>query len=171
MLKGKLICLTEVRRDDTETLYRWINDAETVRFNAPWRPVPWANHSGWFDGIGRDQSKVVLVIRKEPTGAAIGVIQLLDIHPVHRSAELTTRIGSESDRGEGYGTEALKLALDFARRDLNLGRVWLRVFATNERAIRAYTKAGFEIEGTMRRAAWINGAWVDEIIMASLMTP
>lgn len=29
-------------------------------------------------------------------------------------------------------------------------------------------KAAFEIEGTMRRAAWINGEWVDEFIIAIL---
>ena len=139
-----------------------------VRFNAPWRPVPWTSHAGWFDGIGRDASKIVLVIRKEQDGPAIGITQLIDIHSVHRSAELTIRIGQDADRGKGYGTQALKLALDFARRDLNLHRVWLRVYATNERAVRAYAKAGLHQEGVMRQAAWVDGAWVDEVLMASL---
>jgi hypothetical protein len=65
-----------------------------VRFNAPWRPVPWGSHAKWFDALGRDASLVMLVIRKDHTGPAIGVVQLINIHPVHRSAELTTRIRS-----------------------------------------------------------------------------
>src|SRR6185312_14337415 len=93
---------------------------------------------------------------------------LINIHPIHRLAELSIRIGTEADRSQGFGTAALKAALDFAWRDLNLQRVWLRVFASNERAITAYTRAGFQKEGVLRRAAWINGAWQNEIVMAVL---
>jgi RimJ/RimL family protein N-acetyltransferase len=168
LIKGTRICLTEVRREDSETMYRWINDAETVRYNAPYSPVSWANHGAWFDGLGKNPSRVVLAIRSIEDQAIIGVIQLLDIHPVHRTAELTTRIGDDKHRGKGHGTEALKLAISFAWRDLNLQRIWLRVFATNARAIRAYEKAGFTTEGTLRRAAWIDGQWVDELAMAVL---
>ncbi len=166
MQEGKRVCLTEVRPQDSETLFRWINDPDTVRFNAPYAPVPWANHVAWFDSLGKAHDRVVLAIRLNDS--IIGVVQLIDIHRVHRSAELTTRIGSDADRGNGYGTEAIKLAIDFAWRDLNLQRVWLRVFADNARAIKAYEKAGFQREGTMRRSAWIDGRWVDQEIMAVL---
>jgi ribosomal-protein-alanine N-acetyltransferase len=168
MLRGQSIVLTEVRKADSQTFYRWINDAETVRFNAPWKPIVPDNHNAWFDGIGKNGSQVVLAIREADDESAIGYVQLINIHPIHRSAELTIRIGDADKRGKGCGTVALKLALDFARRDLNLQRVWLRVFAGNGRAIRAYEKAGFEREGVMRRAAWIDGDWRDEIIMAAL---
>lgn len=168
MHEGKRVCLTEVRREDSETLFRWINDPDTVRFNAPYAPVPWVSHAAWFDALGKSPDRVVLAIRLDET--IIGVVQLIDIHRIHRSAELTTRIGSDADRGNGYGTEAIKLAIDFAWRDLNLQRVWLRVFADNARAIKAYEKAGFQREGTMRRSAWIDGRWVDQEIMAVLRT-
>ena len=168
MLKGNAVHLTEVRREDSEIMYRWINDAETVRFNAPYLPVTWSGHSAWFDNLGKDSSKIVLAIRETAGKELIGVVQLIDIHPIHRSAELTTRIGDAAKRGKGYGTEALRLTLDFAWRDLNLQRVWLRVFASNERAIRAYARAGFLSEGRMRRAAWVNGGWEDQIVMAAL---
>jgi RimJ/RimL family protein N-acetyltransferase len=92
-------------------------------------------------------------------------VQLTDIDPVHRSAELTIRIGDESERGAGHGTEALKQTIDFAWRDLNLHRVWLRVFADNTRAIRAYKKAGFVEEGVMRDAAHIDGRYVDMALL------
>ncbi|CAB3901029.1 Spermidine N(1)-acetyltransferase [Achromobacter insuavis] len=78
------------------------------------------------------------------------------------------RIGDDVNRGKGAGTEALKLMLDFAWRDLNLQRVWLRVFESNVRAQRAYEKAGFEVEGVMRRAVWINGRWENEVILGWL---
>lgn len=168
MIRAGEIVLTEIRAQDAATLQRWINDAQTARFNAPWRPVPASAHEDWFAALGRDAGKVVLAIRAAADGPALGVVQLLDIHPVHRSAQLTIRIGAEADRGKGYGVSALKGALDFAWRDLNLSRVWLHVFADNERAIRAYARAGFVREGLLRRSAWIDGAWRDAVAMAVL---
>jgi RimJ/RimL family protein N-acetyltransferase len=42
------------------------------------------------------------------------------------------------------------------------------VFSTSERAMKAYKKAGLEVEGVMHRACWMSGHWVDEIMMATL---
>ncbi|MBV8271302.1 MAG: GNAT family N-acetyltransferase [Cupriavidus sp.] len=166
MLRGEHVELTEIRPEDKEALFRWINDAETVRFNAAYRPVDWESHCRWFDELGRSPSRVIFAIRLREQPAIVGTVQLVDVHPVHRSAELIIRIGSATDRGKGFGTEAVKLATNFAFDDLNLVRVWLRVFATNARAIGAYKKAGLAEEGTMRKAVFSQGQWLDEIIMA-----
>ena len=58
--------------------------------------------------------------------------------------------------------------LDHAFRRLGLHRVGLSVFAFNERAIRAYQKAGFRIEGRLREAIWRDGHYVDEVQMGIL---
>lgn len=168
MLKGELVTLTEVRREDSEHMYRWINTSETMRFNAPYRPLSWVSHSMWFDNIGKDPSRVIFAIRPKGEDKAIGAVQLIDIHAIHQTAELTIRIGEEDYRGKGMGTEAIKLVIDFAWRDLHLQRVWLRVFGSNERALQTYRKAGFVKEGIMHRAAWIDGRWQDEIVLAWL---
>jgi RimJ/RimL family protein N-acetyltransferase len=87
---------------------------------------------------------------------------------VHRCAEFGIRIGSEANRGKGYGKEATALALSFCWNHLNLNRVQLIVFGHNARAARVYAAAGFEREGLLRRAAFVDGAWVDLVIMAVL---
>lgn len=168
MLAGTRIALTELRKDDAEPLFGWINDPHTVRFNSPYAPVHELSHLAWLERIISDPSRMVFGIREIQGNQLVGVVQLIDIHPVHRSAELVIRIGSESDRSRGYGTEAVQLAKDFAFRDRNLQRISLKVFADNARAVRAYKKAGFQQEGVLRRAAFINGRWSDEIVMAAL---
>jgi RimJ/RimL family protein N-acetyltransferase len=160
------VTLDAPRLGDSEILFRWINDPATVRFNAAYRPVDEASHAAWFSSIGEDRSRVLFAIRA--AGRLVGTLQLLHIHPVHRSAELTIRIGAETDRGRGYGTAAVKLALRFCWDDLNLQRVWLQVFSDNARAIGAYRKAGFDIEGIQRRAAFVGGRWRDVMLMAVL---
>lgn len=168
MLAGKQIVLTALRRDDAEMLFSWINDPATVRFNAPYAPVHEPSHMAWLEKVVADSSRIVFGVRDRETLRLVGVIQLIDLHPIHRSAELIIRIGSDEDRGRGLGIEALELAIDFAFRDRNLQRISLKVFANNARAIRAYEKAGFEREGVLRRAVFIDGHWVDEIVMAVL---
>lgn len=168
MLTGDKIALTELRRSDSETLFAWINDPDIVRFNAPYSPVHEPGHLAWFDRVTTDASRIVFGIRMLQEDRIVGVLQLVDLHPVHRSAELIIRIGSDADRGRGAGSEAVALAIHFGFRHRNLQRIWLRVFADNPRAIRAYEKAGMVREGLLRRACYIDGAWRDEVVMAVL---
>ena len=79
-------------------------------------------------------------------------------------------IGEHDAWGHGYGREATRLMVDHAFGSLGLHRVALTVFAFNERAIRAYLRVGFVIEGRAREAIWRDGRWWDEIHM-SLLEP
>jgi RimJ/RimL family protein N-acetyltransferase len=168
MVRGKTVGLGPLHDSDGPQLFSWINDPETVRMNAAYAPVHEPNHRAWMAHIGDEQGRIVFGIRRLIDDRLIGVVQLIDIHPVHHSAELTIRIGEEDQRGRGAGTEAVQLACEFAFHDHNLQRVWLRVFTDNSRAIRSYVKAGFVHEGAMRRAAFIDGQWRDLAIMARL---
>jgi RimJ/RimL family protein N-acetyltransferase len=127
-----------------------------------------ASHRAWFESVQQRDDLVVFGIRLVDDDALIGSCQLHSIHAVHRSAELQMRIGSARHRGRGYGSEALGLLLAFAFRDLNLHRVYLHTFATNEVAIRVYEKAGFTTEGTLRDGAYIDGRYVDVLVMSLL---
>lgn len=166
MLKGDKIALTELRRSDAQALFSWINDPEIVRFNAPYKPVHESGHLAWFDQVTTDACRIIFGIRPLGDERIIGVLQLVNHHLIHRSAELIIRIGEDADRGKGLGSEAVKLAIEYGFRHRNLQRVWLRVFADNLRAIRAYEKAGMEREGRLRRSCYIDGSWRDEVVMA-----
>jgi RimJ/RimL family protein N-acetyltransferase len=166
VIRGELVGLGPVLVEDKERLFEWINDPQTVRFNAPFRPVSPAMHERWFQAIGSDPSRILFAVRILADATLVGTVQLVGIHPVHRSAELIIRIGDERQRGRGYGTEAVQLLVDFAWHDLNLHRVFLHVFADNERAIRVYRNAGFAEEGRLVEAAFIDGTWRDVLVMA-----
>lgn len=168
MIKGARVALTELRNEDSSKLFEWINDPETVRMNSAFTPVHEPVHDNWFDRIATDSSKVVFAIRENKTSRLVGALQLVDLHPIHRSVQLSIRIGSEADRSQGYGSEAVRLAIGYAFGDRNLQRLWLIVFGDNARAIRAYEKAGLMIEGTLQRAYYIGGRWKDGVIMAVL---
>jgi RimJ/RimL family protein N-acetyltransferase len=58
--------------------------------------------------------------------------------------------------------------LKYGFNTLNLNRIFLHVFETNPRAIRAYEKAGFSHEGRKRQAEFKNGTYVDILMMSVL---
>ena len=68
-------------------------------------------------------------------------------------------------RGIGLGTALLKRGLEWAT-SAGVRKLCLEVFATNERAIKLYRKMGFEEEGRRKGQYMIDGALVDEVLMA-----
>jgi diamine N-acetyltransferase len=168
MLLGSRISIGPFVPEDFAAVFCWINDVAAARLDLAYRPIDMMTHQQWWQGLGKDPSKVVFAIRKTSDPAIIGFVQIAGINSVHRSAEMGIRIGEEKNRGQGYGKEVLGLALDYCWSHLNLNRVQLTVFKNNVRAIGAYKAAGFRKEGRMRKAAFIDGDWVDLILMAAL---
>ncbi|HQV63828.1 MAG TPA: GNAT family protein, partial [Anaerolineales bacterium] len=85
-----------------------------------------------------------------------------------RNAFVGIGINNREDWGKGYGTEAMKLMLQFAFTEVNLYRVTLTVFEYNPRAIRSYEKAGFRHEGRLRGALLKDGKRWDVLYMGIL---
>ena len=67
-----------------------------------------------------------------------------------------------------HGTEAIGLLLQYAFSQMNLNRVYLRVCADNERAVRCYEKCGFREEGRFREHVYLDGQYRDVLQMAIL---
>lgn len=168
MLIGQHITLGPLVPEDFGPIFCWANDAASARLDFAYRPVDMMAHQQWWDGIGKDPSRVVFAIRKLDAPVIIGYVQITNINPTHRSAEIGIRIGAEHNRNQGFGREALRLGVDFGWNHLNLNRIHLIVFKHNHRAISAYRAAGFKKEGVLRKAAFIGGDWVDLVPMAML---
>ena len=70
-----------------------------------------------------------------------------------RYDELFGRIGEAEDRSTSV---------------IDLNEVKLSVFATNERAIRSYEKAGFVVDGRLRQEVYRGGRYIDTLEMSIL---
>jgi RimJ/RimL family protein N-acetyltransferase len=160
------VLLRPVVDADSDLLFGWINDHDLVVFNAPFREVSRPEHDAWFSRIQSRNDVAFFMIEDTESGKAIGSCQLLNIHSVHRSAELQIRIGSTTSQDRGSGSEAVRQLIAYGFSKLELDRIALHVFATNQRAIRVYEKNGFVREGLLRQAACIDGQWLDVVCMA-----
>lgn len=72
-------------------------------------------------------------------------------------------IGEASNRGKGYGTEALALITKYAFEILNAETVYSGIFSFNVASIGAALKVGYTKAGIFRNAYYYNGKFNDEI--------
>jgi RimJ/RimL family protein N-acetyltransferase len=168
MYKSNHVYLSPIRNEDLPTLWNWINDRTQVLMNSWYKPVTEIQHQQWFTSIQNADDFYIFGIRLLESDQLIGSCQLHSINFIDRNAELQIRLGDVSNRGHGYGTESLQLLLQFAFMDLNLIRVYLNVLSTNQVALRVYEKVGFKTEGVLRKAAHIDGKYVDLVVMGIL---
>ena len=56
-------------------------------------------------------------------------------------------IVDDSKRGKGYGKQMLRLAIEYAQRELGANRISLGVFCDNPSAVECYKSVGFRITG------------------------
>ncbi len=98
----------------------------------------------------------------------IGVLRLAPIDVANRSSRLGIGILDPVRLGQGHGSEAIRLALGYGFDCLGLHRVSLTVLAENSRAIAAYRRCGFVVEGRFRDSLWRDGTWHDDLSMAVL---
>ena len=158
------IRLRPVRQEDSRILFEWINNRELVVLNAPFRQISMVEHEQWFDSLGTRKNLAFFMIEDGDSGLAIGSCQLTNIHDVHRSAELQIRIGNPDYQNKGAGSEAVRLLIEHGFDKLKLHRIMLHVFSTNLRAMHVYRKKGFQQEGVLREAAFIDGRWLDVVV-------
>lgn len=162
--------LRPVRQEDSSLLFEWINNRELVVLNAPFRPISKAEHEQWFDSLGARRNLAFFMIEDVDSDLAIGSCQLTNIHDIHRSAELQIRIGRSDFQNKGVGSEAVRLLIEHGFDTLKLHRIMLHVFSTNLRAMHVYKKNGFQQEGVLREAAFIEGCWFDVLVFGLINT-
>ncbi|MEG0254217.1 MAG: GNAT family protein [Vagococcus sp.] len=115
-----------------------------------------------------DDSRYDFAICLKASDEMIGELSVVDIEVENESAAFRISMLSLQLTGKGYGTEAIKLVVDFVFNKLNLNRLQLEVYSHNPKGIRAYEKAGFVYEGRRRQVLKIRNEFSDEIIMAIL---
>ena len=170
IIRGEHIYLRATERADVATFVRWFNDADVVRNLAMFSPMSDAAETAWFDRmlVSQGTTDYHFVICLLADGRPIGTIGLHDISWKDGTADFGIAIGEKEEWNKGHGTDALRAICDFGFGALRLERIGLYVYAGNDRARRAYEKAGFVHEGTLRRAHFARGEHHDVHVMSLL---
>jgi RimJ/RimL family protein N-acetyltransferase len=169
-LRGARVRLTAPAEGDAAVIARWQGDGEFLRLlgAVPAAPKSAAQIAEWVRESPKRSDGYLFAIRPLDDDALLGYIEFDGILWNQGVGSFSIAIGEPAKRGQGYGYEALQLALRFAFDELNLHRLELTVFSYNTRAIAVYEKLGFRHEGTHREFLYRDGQRHDMLLYGLL---
>ena len=158
------VTIRPITYNDTDNIVRWRNsDFVNKRFlyRAMFTPE---SHNNWMKNMVETKKVYQFIISCDDKD--VGSIYLRDVDLTNKKAEYGVFIGEKDYLGKGVGQNATKLILDFAFKELNLHKVFLRVLSDNIGAIKSYEKSGFVQEGFFKDEIFSDGKYESVIFMA-----
>jgi len=132
-----------------------------------WRPIPPGSpHSPYVLGEPDDAAACFSAVELS-TQELVGEALLWGIDTHNRMAHLGISLRPDF-RGRGLGTDVVRALCDYGFAVRGLARLQIETLADNAPMIKAATTAGFVLEGTLRRAAWVYGGFADEVVLGLL---
>ena len=158
---GEKVALGPLRVDLAATYARWMNQLEVRRgldhlgIESPQSQEKWVQ-----DNLERSA-------KREPEGVEFTIYDRADSAPVGTAGlfRIVHAHGRAERRGQGIGSEATRLVLDYAFHVLQLRNVLLETLEWNVAGQTAYERAGFRRIGVRRRAVVSLGRPTDLVLM------
>ena len=164
-LLGKDICLAALERNDCKRIcedneYNFDNPVEATLFG-------WSveNSDEWYREI-QQLLKSDVNIRLGIfliDGTIIGDVALQSIDRTNRSCSLGIGIAKTENRYKGYGTQALRLILEYGFHNQGFERITANTLEINAPAQKVLEKLGFVLEGRERKATYFMGKRIDKL--------
>ena len=165
-----LVQLRDLAESDVDEILGWVNDPDIVGNIAAFsgERLTREQELAYVRSMLSSTSDQVWSIVETSDGSYAGQVGLHQIHWRSRVGRLGCIMGSREKMGRGLGSAAISRAIDEAFSTLDLHKVWLMIFAKNQRAFRTYRRLGFVVEGTLREEYYHQGGWHDMIRMSLL---
>nr|WP_255663033.1 GNAT family protein [Myxococcus sp. RHSTA-1-4] len=157
-----------LEREDAPRLAGYLNNPAVRRTLATYRPITVAQEQARLEALTSSDQDVALGVVLRDGDILLGVTGLHRLDFRSHQAEFGLFIGDSTHWGKGLGTETTRLMLDYGFGTLNLNKVWLQVYGHHTSAQRVYEKAGFRREGVQREQYFVEGRYVDGILMGIL---
>ena len=171
MLRGKLVHLRGLERDDLKFLHQMQNDEEVMEW-ARFRP----DHMVSMEALekeyeqelkGNSPTRRTFTVVENGTGKLVGWCTIRWWRPFVTSAEIGLAL-VKAARGKGAGAEVTGLIAGLAFDQYNMHKVELFTRADNAAMIRSAEKHGFRIEGRLKETLYFNGKFHDGVEMGVL---
>lgn len=170
MLRGNLVGLRARHASDVAVLHAELYDDVATRSRAdsrPWRPIAPGSAASPYAVVEPGDGAACFSVVALDDGELAGEALLWNIDTHNRSAHLGISL-RPAFRGRGFGADTVRVLCDYGFAVRGLHRLQLETLADNTAMIRAAERAGFTQEGRLRRAAWVNGEFADEVVFGLL---
>jgi RimJ/RimL family protein N-acetyltransferase len=170
MLRGNAVGMRARQESDVAILHAELYDDVATRSRAdsrPWRPLPLAASPYQVSGPVDDAAffSVMELASGELAGEAL--LWGIDLH--NRAAHIGISLRAAM-RGRGLGTDAVRVLCHYGFAIRGLHRLQAETLADNTAMLKTAAAAGFVREGALRRSAWLDGDFVDVVVLGLLST-
>ena len=165
-IKGEKIRLVPITPDDKDEFFEmatkshgaafWYDNEQAEKRSKEAFFKDWEDK--YFDTASPEKGQCLWIVLD---GEKIGQIAYGEIDKRRKKAEIDIIIGDEKYMGEGYGPDALSTLNHYLFEKLGVNKIWLNARANNLRAVAAYEKAGFKVEGILKEDDYFEGEFVD----------
>ena len=170
MLNTERLILRPYQKSDASDIVRQLKDRAVTRYTYMPYPYTAQDYFGFLRRIStptaRKANMVFALIDRE-SDKVIGAVGVHNLSVVNRSAEIGYWLAKKF-WGKGYVVEAVNMVVAYLFTERKLVRVYAKVFHPNTRSARVLEKAGFTSEGRLRKAAYHNKRWCDELLFGLL---
>ena len=159
----EFVRLRGVEPDDGETFWRWNQDSEMARnLDFVWPPVSAAQVRRWAESVAEKKLEGDSFdwVIENSEGAQVGFIHTHNCHP--RNGVFAYGVGVEAHhRRKGYAAAAILLVLRYYFQELRYQKVNVTMHSENGASRALHERLGFSHEGTIRRAVFTGGRYLD----------
>lgn len=170
MIRGEKVALRTRQDSDVPVFQAELYEDVLMRSradSAPWRPVPPDAADSPAAAAAPSPEKAYFSVVELQSRELAGEALLWGIDPHNRTGHLGVSL-LPAFRGRGLAVDVVRVLCEYGFAVRGLQRLQLETLADNHAMIAAATRAGFSVEGTLRRSAWVYGAFLDTVVLGLL---
>lgn len=166
-LKGPTVYLRALEPEDLEFVYTIENNEEVWEVSNTQTPYSRFLIKQYLENAHQDiyeAKQLRLAICENTSSKAIGLIDLFDFDPANLRAGIGIVIQDTASRGQGKGSEALRLLINYAFTKLNLHQLYANIDVSNTISVSLFTNFGFRIAGVKKEWNKRGNHYADEAL-------
>lgn len=168
LYKSESVYLKKISVDDiTDRVMAWFNDQQLMQYYTNSKQA--ITKEKLIDSIVRGELEgnvFTYGIFVNGNDKLIGTIKLGPINKVHRTSDLVVLIGDRDYLGKGISVQAIKLGNQLAFEEFDIRKLYGGMYLSNTASIKAYTKAGWLIEGRLKGFYFVDGKNEDRLLVS-----
>lgn len=171
-IQGQRIYLQEIsKKDITSNVMEWFKDDDLMRYYTSSKNV--ITKETLLSSIAEGKVKgnvFTFGVFDNDNDKLIGTIKLGPISDVHKTSDLVVLLGDANYRGKGLAVDAISLGNKLAFEKFNLRKLFGGMYLSNMSSIKAYTRAGWLIEGRLK-GFYLNGDENEDRLLVGCYNP
>jgi diamine N-acetyltransferase len=172
-LKGNNIYLRALEPEDLEFIYTIENDESIWEVSNTQTPYSQFLIKQYLENAHQDiyeAKQLRLVICKNNTSDAVGLIDLFDFDFKNKRAGVGIIVNTNNNKNQGFGQEALSLVINYSFSYLNLHQLYANIGSNNEASLKLFSKFEFQKIGIKKDWNFHQGKFSDEMSFQLLNT-